>query len=274
MTMIAEFADGRLHLVIEAGAARLTLNQPSRRNAISVAMWHAIPAAIAAIEQEHTVRTVVVTGAGERAFSAGADISEFAAIYADPVAAAAYNAAVRRGQAVLRTCRVPVIAAIRGSCMGGGLGLALACDLRFCGDDALFAITPAKLGLAYSFDDTRQLVMAVGPVRAKDILLSARVLPAPEALRIGLVDRMVAASDLAALTDAYVQQVAALSPVSVALSKATINAIADGLTHAPPALDAAIAETFSSHDFAEGARAFLAKRPPMFPDWSRPSTKW
>ena len=269
MTMQAEFADGRLRLAIEDGVGRLTLNQPNRRNAISAAMWRALPDAVAAIEQDGSVRIVVVAGAGEQAFSAGADIHEFATIYADEASANAYNAAVRRGQAVLRECRVPVIAAIRGSCMGGGLGLALACDLRFCADDAHFAITPAKLGLAYSFADTRQLVAAVGPVRAKDILLSARVLTASEALRIGLVDRMVAAPDLAGSTDTYVRQVTALSPVSVALSKATINAIADGLTQPPPALDAAIADTFASRDFAEGFRAFLEKRPPIFPSWSQ-----
>lgn len=261
---MTEFADGRLRLTIQDGVGRLVLHQPNRRNAISAAMWRALPEAVAAIEADDTVRVAVVSGAGEQAFSAGADISEFEAIYADRASADAYNAAVRRGQAVLRDCRVPVIAAIRGSCMGGGLGLALACDLRFCADDAQFAITPAKLGLAYSFADTRQLVAAVGPARAKDILLSARVLPAPEALRIGLVDRMVAAADLGALVDAYARQVAALSPQSVALSKATINAVADGLTQPPPALDAAIANTFASPDFTEGFRAFLDKRPPVF----------
>ncbi len=263
MTARADFADGRLQLVIEDGVASLTLNQPGRRNAVAAAMWRAIPDAAAAIDQDHSVRIAVIAGSGDH-FSAGADISEFAATYADQTSAEAYNAAVRRGQAVLREIQVPVVAAIRGSCMGGGLGLALACDLRFCADDARFAITPAKLGLAYSFADTRQLVAAVGPVRAKDILFSARVLPAAEALRIGLVDRMVATTDLAALVDAYVRQVAALSPTSVALSKATVNAIADGLTQPSSALENAIASTFTSRDFAEGSRAFLEKRPPDF----------
>ena len=272
MITAAEFADGRLQLAMEEGVGRLTLNQPTRRNAMSSAMWRALPDAVTAIEQDGSVRIVVVAGAGDQAFSAGADITEFATIYADSASASAYNASVRRGQAVLRECRVPVIAAIRGSCMGGGLGLALACDLRFCSDEALFAITPAKLGLAYSFADTRQLVTAVGPVRAKDMLMSARVLTAPEALGIGLVDRVVAASELAALTDAYVRQVTALSPVSVALSKATVNAIADGMTQPPQALDAAIAGTFASRDFAEGFRAFLEKRPPLFPSGSQPAT--
>jgi enoyl-CoA hydratase/carnithine racemase len=257
--MTQSYADGRL-LLSPGRIARLTLNAPASKNAISRAMWQALPD-IAAFLTDSDTRVLIVTGGGG-AFSAGADISEFESIYATPGSAAAANATVRAGQQAIRDIPFPVIAMIEGACVGGGCGLALSCDLRFATDSAFFAITPARLGIAYSAADTWALMEKVGPARAKDILFSARRLPASEALSIGLIDRVLPPDTLASETDAYAAVLAELSPASHRMTKATINA----LSTPPDAvhLTAAFEALFTGPDFAEGRRAFLDKRKPAF----------
>lgn len=257
------FADGALNL--HAGpVATLELNQPARRNAMSAAMWLALPRAIAAVAADEMIRVLLVRGAGHEAFCAGADISEFGAVYADPEATAAYNSAVRSAQAALRDLPRPTIAVIEGVCIGGGCGLALACDLRFSSATAQFAITPAKLGLAYSFADTAQLVEKVGPARAKDILFSGRQIAAIEALAIGLVDRVAEASSLEAEIGAYAELLSSLSQTSIRTAKAMINAMAAGAAPAPADMSALFAASFEGQDFREGYQAFMQKRQPRF----------
>jgi enoyl-CoA hydratase/carnithine racemase len=257
--MTETFADGRL-ILTPGRIARLTLNAPASKNAISRAMWTALPDIAARLTDSDT-RVLIVTGAGG-AFSAGADISEFEQTYATPDSAAATNATVRAGQQAIRDLPFPVIAQIEGPCVGGGCGLALSCDLRFAADSAFFAITPAKLGIAYSAADTWALMEKVGPARAKDILFSARRLPATEALSIGLIDRALPADHLASDTDTYAETLADLSPASHRVTKAMINALSSppDTTTLTPGFDA----LFTGPDFAEGRRAFLAKRKPAF----------
>ncbi len=257
--MTETYADGRL-VLIPGRIARLTLNAPASKNAITRAMWATLPDIAARIAASDT-RVLVITGAGG-AFSAGADISEFEDIYATPDSAAATNATVRAGQQAIRDIPCPVIAMIEGACVGGGCGLALSCDLRFAAESAFFAITPARLGIAYSAADTWTLMEKVGPARTKDILFSARRLPAAEALSIGLIDRVLPPDTLAAATEGYAADLAALSPASQRVTKATVNALS-----APPDTAALMAEfeaLFTGPDFAEGRRAFLEKRRPAF----------
>lgn len=258
--MTETFAAGRLRL--EPGrVARLTLASPASRNAMSRAMWEAMPAICDRVAADPAIRVLILAGEGGT-FCAGADIGEFEATYATPGSTAAYNALVRQAQARLRALEKPTVAAIAGACFGGGCGLALACDLRLAAQDARFAITPAKLGIAYSAADTRQLVAAVGEAVARDMLLTARTLDAPEALRVGLVGRLVPPPDLDAAAQATAEALATLSPASQAATKAILNALGD--PPARPDLDALFASLFDGPDFREGTRAFLAKRPPEF----------
>lgn len=256
-------ADGGLRL--ERGRiSRLVLARPEVRNALTQAMWEGIAEAADRVARDDAVRVLVVTGEGDKAFSGGADIAEFPTTYATPEAAAAYNGAVRRAQAAIAALPIPVIAEVRGACFGGGCGLALHCDLRFAARSARFAITPARLGLAYSFDDTARLVALVGPARAKDVLMSGRALPADEALAIGMADRVVADGELADTVQAYAEGLAALSPASIRVAKATVEEIAAGRTAPSTEVRAAFEATFSGPDFAEGYAAFMEKRKPDF----------
>jgi enoyl-CoA hydratase/carnithine racemase len=264
MTDVRLFADGQLRLSGPGPVATLELNQPERHNAVSSAMWRALPEAVAAIEADAAIRVVLVRGAGGRAFSAGADISEFAAIYSDPERTAAYNAAVRAGQAALRHLERPVIAVVDGVCVGGGCGIALACDLRFASTAARFAITPARLGLAYSYADTAQLVEKVGPARAKDILFSGRMLPADEALAIGLIDRVVAPEELEGVVRNYAADLALLSQTSIRAAKAIVNMLVDDGAETPAEAARIADASFTGEDFQEGFQAFMEKRKPRF----------
>jgi enoyl-CoA hydratase/carnithine racemase len=267
MSQTVTFAGGRL--VLDTGRiARLTIAAPERRNAIGQAMWAAIPDICARVAADDDCRVLVVAarpGPSGPVFSAGADIAEFAEVYATPDSTAAYNGLVRAAQSALRELPRPVIAEIAGACVGGGCGLALSSDLRFAARGARFGITTARLGLAYSYEDTAQLVAAVGPSRAKDLLFSGRLIEAEEALVIGLIDRLL--PDPGALAQAvaeYAEALAGLSPASIRAAKAMVNAI----TAPDPARAAAQSRlfeaTFAGPDFAAGRAAFLARRPPRF----------
>lgn len=256
-------ADGAL-LLTPSPVARLTLNTPRRRNAMTRAMWQALPAICDRVAADPGIRVLVVHGAGDAAFSAGADISEFTQVYATPDSTRAYNAEVRAAQAALRDLPRPVIAEVRGACFGGGCGLALACDLRFAGASARFAITPAKLGLSYSPEDTWQLIEKVGPARSRDMLFSGRALDATEALAIGLVDRLCPDDVLDPAVAEYAGRLADLAPGALATVKATINALTAPPNDPGGRVQALFDARFSSAEFAEGTRAFLEKRPPRY----------
>ncbi len=257
--MTESFADDGL-ILTPGRVAVLTLNRPARRNAMTAAMWAAIPGICDRIAGDATIRVLVVTGEGPAAFCAGADMSEFERVYATPESTGAYNATVRAAQARLRDLPCPTVAAIRGACFGGGCGLALACDLRVADATARLAITPAKLGLAYSPADTWQLIEKVGVVRAKDLLLTGRAVDAAEALAIGLVDRT--SDDAAAASRTLARDLATLAPGALAAIKAICNGLST--PDASAALHTAFEATFRSAEFREGYSAFLEKRPPDF----------
>ena len=259
------WAEGALRVEVSGGIATLTVDRPQARNALTLACWRALPEIAAALGADPAVRGVLVRGAGERAFSGGADIAEFPEVYATAERARAYNDAVRAGQDALARLSRPVVAAVFGACVGGGCGLALASDLRFAAEGARFGIPPAKLGAAYSFADTKQLVELVGPARAKDILFSGRLLGAEEALRIGLCDRVLPEDALIGAAEDWLREVAGLSAVSVATAKRMVRAVQDGADAETPELRALFDAAFASADFAEGYAAFLEKRAPRYP---------
>ncbi len=249
-------------LNFEPPFARVLLNRPDRRNAITRAMWRALPAIRAAIESRDDVLVALVEGAGAH-FSVGADISEFDEFYRDAAAARDYGDAVQDGLKALINLDRPTIAVLHGNVVGGGLGLALACDLRFCDADAHLAVTPARLGLVYGHAETRRLVELVGPSRAKDLLFTGRRIETEEALAIGLIDRRVEAA-LKDTVMGYARGLAALSQASIRGAKRAVEAIAAGLAIETPAYRALAEAAALGPDFAEGRAAFAERRAPRF----------
>ncbi len=252
-----------ISLILEPPVARIRLRRPERRNAMTRAMWRALPDLCSQIGATSEALVVILEGAGGH-FCAGADISEFDAVYRDAEATRDYSQAIQDGLKALISLDRPTIAALRGNTIGAGVALGLCCDLRFCAQDAHLAITPAKLGILYGFVETRRLVQAVGPGRAKDLLFSGRRIACAEALAIGLIDRLVAAEALAATIDAYASELASLSQHSIRGAKIAVDVIAGGLDQESPAFRGMIEQAAAGEDFAEGRAAFLDKRAPQF----------
>ena len=242
--------------------ATLTINRPDRLNAVTFAMFSRLPALLAEAEAMPGVRVLVLRGAGRKSFSAGADISEFATARTTPQQAAVYDNAVLAAEEALATFPAPTIAAIHGHCYGGGCALALACDLRFASSGARFAITPAKLGIVYPLRATKRLVDAVGPSRAKFILMSGIDIDATQAAAIGLVDEVD--DDVDAAVSDFAEILAARSGVTQRAVKQTVARILDGATADDDAQAALRDAALASPDYAEGVRAFLERRPPKF----------
>jgi enoyl-CoA hydratase len=243
----------------------MIFNNPERRNAISADMWQAIPAVMEAFDADPEIRTVVFTGAGDKAFISGADISQFESNRSDAAANAVYSSDSGAATAAMLRLSKPSIAMIRGYCIGGGLATALTCDLRICADDARFAIPAARLGLGYAFDGVRALIDVVGPSYAKEILFTARQFDATEALRIGLVNKVTAVADLEATVRDYADMIGRNAPLTVKASKlAAREAMRDPDRRRIAEVEAAVKACFESADYAEGRKAFLEKRTPAF----------
>jgi enoyl-CoA hydratase/carnithine racemase len=242
--------------------ATLTINRPDRLNAVTFAMFSRLPALLSEAEAMAGVRVLVLRGAGRKSFSAGADISEFATARTTPQQAAVYDNAVLAAEEALATFPAPTIAAIHGHCYGGGCALALACDLRFASSGARFAITPAKLGIVYPLRATRRLIDAVGPSRAKFILMSGLDIDAARAAAIGLVDEVD--DDVDAAVDDLAAILAGRSGVTQRAVKQTVARVLDGATADDDAQAALRDAALASPDYAEGVSAFLERRPPKF----------
>jgi enoyl-CoA hydratase len=249
----------------DGGMATVIFNRPKMRNAVSLAMWGEIANVTETLSRDDAVRAIVYRGAGRDAFASGADISEFKENRKDTETALAYNKKTEAAYTAIRLCPKPTLAMVFGFCMGGAMALAMACDLRFAAGGSKFGIPAAKLSIIYGLDPVHQLVDLVGPAYAKDILYSARTLDAPEALRIGFIQRLVPASELEAYTYDYLRTVAENAPLSIRGTKAQVQAIFEGINegHRKKLFDMGI-ETFNSQDYAEGTRAFLEKRKPVF----------
>lgn len=248
-----------IRLEWDGRVAHLILDRAAKRNAITSEMWRAIPVLMG---EAGNARAVVLRAAEAGAFSAGADIAEFAAGARDPAWRAANQAAIRAAMAAVRDCAVPTLALVEGDCVGGGCGLALACDLRVAGPAARFGITPAKLGLVYSLEDTKLLVDLVGPSQAKRILFMGALLAAAEAERIGLVTAL--ADEPHAMTDEWLGTIVAASPHSQRAAKRMVARVVAGQAEDDTDTLATFDAAFTGADFGEGVEAFLAKRRPDF----------
>ncbi|PTW61656.1 enoyl-CoA hydratase/carnithine racemase [Breoghania corrubedonensis] len=256
---------GRIAIMVEPPIGWLIIDNEPRRNAVNLAMWRALPQSVADLAADERVRVIVLRGAGEATFVAGADISEFAEVRKDAASARAYEDTNSAAFDALRACPKPTIAMIRGFCMGGGIGLSVACDLRFASADARFAIPAARLGVGYPASAVRDVVKLIGPARAKDLFFSARRIEAGEAMSLGLIERLSEPDDLEAVTRAYVRTLAANAPLSQHAAKAAIDGVTGDPSHADwSAIEALTDACFDSADFAEGRSAFLERRDPVF----------
>lgn len=254
----------RVGYAVEGAVATLTLSNPARLNAMTAAMWAAIPGHIATAEADPAVRVVVVRGAETRAFSAGADISEFAESRSGE-AAAHYNDLNHAAFAALEHATKPTIAMIHGPCLGGGLAIAACCDLRWADTAAQFSIPAARLGIGYDPRWIRPLLRILAPPRVKELLFTARRIAAGEAATMGLVNRIAAPEALAAEVAALTTEIAANAPLTLRAAKVCIDTLASHPETADlSALDGLIAACFASDDYAEGCRAFMDKRKPVF----------
>lgn len=241
----------------------LLIDRPERRNALSLAMWEAIPGLLAEL-LARKVRVIVIRGAGDLPFCAGADISEFETVRASSEGARRYEEGNVRTFNAIGACPVPTIAMIRSFCIGGGLGLAAACDLRIASVDAEFGIPPGRLGLAYPPQALRYIVAAIGAPAAKDIAFTARRVKAEEAARIGLINRLVENAKLETETQELAATIADNAPLSLRAAKLAIDRVS-GHSHADDAsVEQAAERCFDSADYREGRTAFLEKRRPVF----------
>jgi enoyl-CoA hydratase/carnithine racemase len=251
-----------IRLEQDGAVARLLIDRPARRGAMDQSMWEALPGLVTAAMENTATRLLILSGAAPGQFCAGADIAEFAHASQDAAWRTRNAAAIRNTQLALARAPKPTLALVDGDAIGGGCGLAMACDLRIASPRARFGITPAKLGLVYPLHDTRLLVELVGPAHARRLLYSGQIIPADEALRIGLVQ--IVAEDAAAEAASFAAAVTSASPTSQRASKAIIQHIIEGAHDDHPDSQAGFEAAFTGADFAEGVAAFLAKRPPKF----------
>ncbi len=258
-------ATSRVLAEIDGPIGTLLFNNPARHNALSLDMWEAVPTVLEAFERDPHVRVIVVRGAGEKAFVAGADVSQFETERATPETVERYGNAVERAYEALAALTKPTIAMISGYCIGGGVGIAVACDIRIAADNAKFSIPAAKLGVGYRAAGMKKLVDLIGPAFAKEIFFTGRQFTAEEVLAMGLLNRVVAPILLAPYVSDYCHMIAANAP----LTMRSVKHIIGELAKMPDVVDIdgceeTVQACFDSDDYVEGRRAFLAKRKPAF----------
>lgn len=249
----------------DRGVGHLIFNNPERHNALSLDMWEAAGVILEDFVSDDSVRVIVLSGAGGKAFVSGADISRFDDERANVAAIDAYNAVVDRTTTTLSESPKPTIAQIEGFCLGGGVAIAICCDLRICSDNSRFAVPAAKLGLGYVYPGLKTLVDLIGPAFSKEIFFTARQFTAEEARIMGLVNRVLPASDLETFVSEYAGMIAANAPLTIRAAKFAIGqAIKDESERDLARCDELVRACFVSNDYVEGRRAFMEKRKPAF----------
>ncbi len=263
--MTASFspAYSKLSISLDGAIATLAIDNPAKHNALDLGMWKALPGIIAELDRDERVRVLVLRGAGSGSFASGADIAEFETVRADAEGGRLYEAANEAAFWALAHFSKPIIAMIRGFCLGGGFGLALSCDLRIASDNAIFGIPAARLGIGYPPGAMKLVTAAVGAPAAKDLFFTARRIGAQEAERLGVLQRVVPDEELEATISGLAGEIARNAPLTIKAAKAAIDA-SMGLAH-PDVDPAALADLcFDSADAVEGRKAFLEKRSPIF----------
>ena len=254
---------GAITMQRDGAIATVVLDRPEKLNALTRSMWEHLGETIAALSADDSVRCIVVRGAGEKAFSPGNDIGEFATARANKAQAIEYGASMHRTAAALAACRHPLVAQIHGICVGGGLEIAALCDLRICGAGSRFGAPIKSLGLVMAYPEMAPLVRLVGPAVTLEILLEGRVFDAQEALAKGLVTRVVPDDQVAGEARATATRIAEGAPLAARWHKKFARRLADPRTLDAREHDEAF-DCFDTEDFREGYAAFLAKRKPAF----------
>jgi enoyl-CoA hydratase/carnithine racemase len=260
-----ESSTERVQTWLDGSTLHIRFNNPARHNALSVDMWEAVPPLLALARDDDRVRLVVFSGAGEKAFVSGADISQFEDMRAAREAVSHYEAMAEATLTGIHDFPKPTLACIRGWCIGGGVNVAIACDIRIASTDSVFAIPAARLGLGYRYSAMKNLVDLIGPGAAKDLFFTARRIDAAEAKSLGLVSRTCAPEALEALLGEYAAALAENAPLTVMAAKAVTREILKPSPEADMALcTSLIRECFESADYTEGRTAFMQKRKPVF----------
>src|SRR5580704_5364139 len=243
----------------------MIINRPERRNALNYETWVRMAEAVAELNADPDVRVIIMRGSTLEAFISGADISEFPSHRANAEQARIYRSAPGNATSALVNSPKPVIAMIGGICIGGGLQVALSCDIRIAARGTKFGIPAARLGLAYPLDGVMSLSHIAGPANARDILMSARIFDSEEALRMGLINRLVEPDELEAKVREYATRMAANAPLTMAAAKAAIReGLRDAAERDLDKVSGMVAQCFNSEDYKEGVKAFLEKRSPRF----------
>ena len=256
---------GTTKMIARKEGGWMIFNQPEKHNAMSYAMWLAVPKIMADFEADASVRVIVLTGAGERAFVSGADISKFESEHATQEATERYNTLIDRLYGRIHTFEKPTIAMIRGYCIGGGLNLAISCDMRFATPESRFALPAAKLGLGYGYSGLRRYIETLGPAVTKEIFFTGRQVGAEEALRWGLLNQIVADEALETVVMDTANMIADNAPLTIKCIKiSTVEALRDPADRDLDRCAEAVAACFASRDYIEGRQAFMEKRKPNF----------
>jgi len=262
---MTDHANGKMLASVEGGVGTVTFNQPEKRNAMSVEMWEGFGQILQGFESDPDIRVVVLTGAGDKAFVSGADISQFEQQRGDEAARLEYERKSAFGREIFESFGKPTIARIRGFCIGGGLAIAMAADLRIASDDSQFGIPAARLGISYGYSSVRKLVSLVGPAEARMLLYTGDRFSAADALRMGLINRVVPPAELDAAVARIAHTIATNAPLSVASMKRTVSEASKDVALADmAAIQASIGVCFNSADYREGRAAFMEKRKPVF----------
>lgn len=250
---------------LDGTTLHIQFNNPARHNALSVDMWEAVPPLLELAQADNRVRLVVFSGAGDKSFVSGADISQFEDMRAAREAVTRYESMAEASLTAIQDFPKPTLSCINGYCIGGGVNVAIACDIRIASDNSVFSIPAARLGLGYRYSAMKNLVDLIGPGAAKDLFFTARRIGAAEAKSLGLITRSSSAETLPALLAEYTGALAENAPVTIAAGKA----ITAEILKSAPNLDrerctALIRACFDSQDYAEGRTAFMQKRKPVF----------
>jgi enoyl-CoA hydratase/carnithine racemase len=260
-----QYADGKMLAEVNDGIGRITFNQPEKHNAMSIKMWLGLDQILDMFADSDDVRVVVLEGAGHKAFVSGADISQFGQQRANAQAQKEYEKLTNAGRAKLAAFRKPVLASIRGFCLGGGLGIALQADLRIAATNAQFGIPAARIGIAYGFDMVRKLVSIVGPAHARMLLYTGQRIDSAAAESIGLINKVVPDDELSDTVAELSKTIASNAPLSLWASKLAVSEATKSYSERNmEAVQKAVATCFDSTDYHEGRTAFMEKRTPRF----------
>jgi enoyl-CoA hydratase/carnithine racemase len=259
------FAEGKILQSVGEGVGVITFNNPEKRNAMSLDMWEGLGHALVELRDDPQVRAVIMVGAGDKAFVSGADISQFEKTRHNAEASEEYARRSAAQRALLADYPKPTIACIRGFCLGGGMQVAMLADIRIAAEDSRFGIPAAKLGIAYGYDGLKHLVSLVGPSWARLLMYTGMRIESAEALRIGLVDRVVPDAELWNATMDIARTISGNAPLAVQAAKITIaQVLKDPENRDMDAIKSIGNACMDSEDFREGRRAFMEKRKPQF----------